>query len=275
MSSVVEACGSRIASACSSDSATSCCMVARSSLLRLRLRRIFGLGLETCVPQKVCKQRPQAICIPQVFGVLTEACLASSHFFRTSSQCGAAQGKEPVKTGKRWTQPQHLRKVSLLAARHFCTLAFQQALKNEDQMNGAPWAQNISKLPTQRPTGFVTSSASPVASASPIVSKSCRCASWRLTSVGAGLQTTDWRNLKTRFQRCKSTHRPQEDRQKESWTKKQSWYSHLVHLHFRLSVCQVAKLAIFPLSTIAVEEADAKTATNLKWGPAGRLNVVS
>ena len=39
--------------------------------------------------------------------------LASSHFFRTSSQCGAAQGKEPVKTGKRWTQPQHLRKVSL------------------------------------------------------------------------------------------------------------------------------------------------------------------
>ena len=50
----------------------------------------------------------------------------------------------------------------------------------------------------------------------------------------------------------------------ESWRKNQTWYSDLVHLHFRLSVCQVAKLTIFPLSTIAVEETDAKTATNLK-----------
>ena len=142
MSSVVEACGSRIASACSSDSATSCCMVARSSLLRLRLRRIFGLGLETCVPQKVCKQRPQAICIPQVFGVLTEACLASSHFLHTSSQCEAAQGKEPVKTGKRWTQPQHLRKVSLLAARHFLHTRFPTS---SEEWGSNEWSTMSSK----------------------------------------------------------------------------------------------------------------------------------
>ena len=74
-------------------------------------------------------------------------------------------------------------------------------------------------------------------------------------------QHNDDNLLKTRFQRARARTT---GGQKESWRKSQTWYSDLVHLHFRLSVCQVAKLAVFPLSTIAVEEADAKTATNLK-----------
>ena len=114
MSSVVEACGSRRASGSSLKSATSCCMIARSSrssLLRLRdleeWHRYIPLvwaWKQTCVPKMVGKQRPQAMCIPQVFGVLTAACLASSHFLHTSSQCEAGQEKEPVKAGNRWAQ---------------------------------------------------------------------------------------------------------------------------------------------------------------------------
>ena len=125
MSSVVEACGSRTASASSSDSATlyDCQIFTFFHFEDLEewhgYVQFTWAWKQTSVSQRVCKQRPQAICILQVFGVLTEACLASSHFFRTFSQCEAAQGKEPVKTGKRWTQPpQHSRKVSLISRRH-------------------------------------------------------------------------------------------------------------------------------------------------------------
>lgn len=41
-------------------------------------------------------------------------------------------------------------------------------------------------------------------------------------------------------------------------------HSHPVHLHFPLVMFQVAKLAILPLPTRAVEETDAKTPTNLR-----------
>ena len=39
--------------------------------------------------------------------------------------------------------------------------------------------------------------------------------------------------------------------------------SDLVHLHFRLTMREVAKLTILPLPAIAIEETDAKTAANL------------
>ena len=64
--------------------------------------------------------------LPQFFGVLTEACLASSHSFRTSSQCVATQAQEPVKLGKggHWNQA---RLANIL---DMCLNDFKTASKN-------------------------------------------------------------------------------------------------------------------------------------------------